>query len=155
MSRNILKHSNLNLLKEENFSPTFTITYNCHYPPLHEWIRENHFLLLADEKIIKIYPNLPSVSYRQPRNLKQTLVRSKSKSLPQCLEERPAGCYKHNPGLSDRIRHNFTCNSKYLVYLITCQRCSCPYTGKTINHMHVRHVGHSGMHGGKWNNRTG
>ena len=45
-------------------------------------------------------------------------------------------------GLSYRIRHNFTCKSKYVVYLITCQRCSCQHTGKTINHMHVRHGGH-------------
>ena len=45
-------------------------------------------------------------------------------------------------GLSYKIRYNLICKSRYVVYLITCQKCSCQYTGKTINHMHVRHCGH-------------
>ena len=158
------------LLSKPKFCPTFIITYNPHNPPLRNWLKEHHHILLVDEKMRKIYPQAPSVSYRQPRNLKQILVRSRLKTLPHSdcsdLEERPAGCYKHQhggrgrkcllcprlnegkvfrssyTGLSYKIRYNLTCKSKYIVYLITCQKCSCQYTGKTINYMHVRHCGH-------------
>ena len=37
---------------------------------------------MADTKMSKIFPNPPSVSYRQPRNLKKILVRSTLKQLP-------------------------------------------------------------------------
>ena len=118
----------------------------------------------------KIFPNPPSVSYRQPRSLKQLMVRSRLKALPyrNCsdLESNPVGCYRHKHGARGRrcelcprikegvnfrsnftgktykIRHNLTCKSKYCVYLITCEKCSKQYTGKSINYMHTRHGGH-------------
>ena len=157
-------------LSKPKFCPTFIITYNPHNPPLRDWLKNNHHILLADPKMKKMYPKPPSVSFRQPKNLKQILVRSKLKTLPHSdcsdLEENPDGCYKHEhggrgrrcmlcpklmegrmfqssyTGLTYRIRHHFTCKSKFVVYLITCQRCSCQYTGKTVNYMHVRHGGH-------------
>ena len=48
---------------------------------------------------------------------------------------------KHT-GRAYRIRHNFTCKTKYCVYLITCRKCEKQYTGKSINYMHTRHSGH-------------
>ena len=157
-------------LSKPKFSPMFIITYNPHNPNLHKWLRDNHNILLADRKMAKIFPNPPSVSYRQPRSLKQMMVRSRLKSLPyrDCsdLEEKPAGCYRHQHGARGRrcelcprikegetfrsnftgktykIKHNLTCKSKYCVYLITCRKCSKQYTGKSINHMHTRHSGH-------------
>ena len=82
------------------------------------------------------------------------------------IDDKPTGCYKHDhggrrrkcalcpqmkegnrfksnfTGLSYKIRHNFTCKSKYVVYLITCDNCGKQYTGKSINYMHIRHCGH-------------
>ena len=40
------------------------------------------------------------------------------------------------------LKHNLTCKSKYVVYLITCNKCGKQYTGKTTQHMHQRHGGH-------------
>ena len=61
-----------------------------------KWLRDNHNILLADRKMAKIFPNPPSVSYRQPRSLKQLMVRSRLKALPyrdfSDLEEKPDGC---------------------------------------------------------------
>ena len=118
----------------------------------------------------RIYPCPPSVSYRQARNLKQILVRSRLRQLPHqdCsdLENKPPGCYRHShggrgrscllcprlkegvnftssfTGLAYKIRHNLTCKSKYVVYLITCRKCNKQYTGKSINYIHTRHCGH-------------
>ena len=149
------------------FQPTFIVTYNPHNPPLREWIKEVHFILLADRKMSKVFPNPPSVSYRQARNLKQILVRSSLKELPyrDASDQPNPGCYRHQhggrgracllcpklkegnnfksnyTGLGYKIRHTLTCKSKYCVYLITC-RCGMQYTGKSINCMHVRHGGH-------------
>ena len=45
-------------------------------------------------------------------------------------------------GLNYKIRHHLTCKSRYVVYLITCSKCGAQYTGKTTQHMHIRHGGH-------------
>ena len=118
--------------------------------------------------MVKVFPNPPSVSFRQSRNLKQILVRSSLKELPfnNVDDQSPPGCYKHQhggrgrscmlcprlkegkdfksnfTGLCYKIRHNLTCKSKYCVYLVTCDQCGIQYTGKSINCMHVRHGGH-------------
>ena len=156
------------LLSKPRFTPMFIITYNPHNPKLHQWIKDNHNILLADKKMSKIFPTPPSVSYRQARNIKQMMVRSRLKALPHsdCSDLQPAGCFKHQHGNRGRkcelcprikegnnfrssytgksytIRHNLTCKSKYCVYLITCRKCQKQYVGKSINHMHTRHGGH-------------
>ena len=99
----------------------------------------------------------PSVTFRQARNLKQVLVKNRLRELPytDCSDLPPAGCFKHAhgnrgracmlcpklneskqftstfTGLTYYIRHNLTCKSTYVVYLVTCQACSAQYTGKT------------------------
>ena len=44
--------------------------------------------------------------------------------------------------LSYKIRHRFTCKSRFVCYLVTCDICGKQYVGSTTQHMHVRHVGH-------------
>jgi hypothetical protein len=58
---------------KQKFVPTFIITYNPHNPELIKWLHEVHFILLADQKLAKIYSHPPSVTFRQPKNLKQIL----------------------------------------------------------------------------------
>ncbi len=152
---------------KQTFVPTFIITYNPHNPTLRKWLQEVHFILLADRKLAKIFPNPPSVSFRQGRNLKQILVSSSLKQLPyRDLSDIENGCYRHPHGIRGRrcqlcprlkegvsfksnytgltykMRHRFTCKSKYCVYLITCEKCGKQYTGKTTTAMHIRHNGH-------------
>jgi hypothetical protein len=131
------------LLSKPRFTPMFIITYNPHNHKLHQWIKDNHNILLADKKMSKIFPTPPSVSYRQARNIKQLMVRSRLKALPHsdCSDLKPAGCFKHQHGIRGRnwdlchcprikegntfrssytgksynIRHNLTCKSKYCV----------------------------------------
>ena len=152
------------------FIPTFIITYNPHNPPLKEWLKEAFIVLQSDQKMRKIYERPPSVTFRQAKNLKQILVKNRMKELPytDCTDLPPAGCYRHVhgargracmlcpklkesrkftntfTGLSYNIRHNLTCKSTYVVYLITCQACSSQYTGKTTEAMHKRHSGQEG-----------
>ena len=44
--------------------------------------------------------------------------------------------------LSYKIRHRFTCKSRFVCYLVTCDRCGKQYVGSSTQHMHRRHVGH-------------
>ena len=152
------------------FMPTFIITYNPHNPQLKKWLEEVHFILLADHKVAKIYPKPPSVSFRQPKNLKQILCHNTLKNLPYSdvsdLGDKPPGCFKHShggkgrkcmlcpklkegrnfsssyTGLAYKVRHHLTCKSKYVIYLITCLDCKKQYVGKTSQFMHLRHGGH-------------
>ena len=82
------------------FQPTFIVNYNPHNPHLHEWIKDIHFILLADKKMSKIFPTPPSVSYRQGRNLKQILVRASLKKLPfsDASDQSIPGCFRHQHG---------------------------------------------------------
>ena len=167
----VYPHQGCPVLPAKNkFRPTFIITYNPHNPQLRKWLQEVHFILLAHPKLAKIYPKPPSVSYRQPKNLKQILVTNTLKQLPfndgSDLGDRPSGCYRHEhggrgrkcmlcprlkegqhfrstyTGLTYKIRHHLNCKSRFVVYLITCQVCGKQYTGKTSTAMHTRHTGH-------------
>ena len=134
------------LLSKPKFSLAFLITYNPHNPNFREWLKEVQPLLLEDQKMKKIYPCPPSVSYRKARNLKQILVRSRLRQLPHSdcsgLENKPPGCYRHshggrgrscqlcprlkegvhfrkkNSGLAYKILHHFTCKSKLFFLLL-------------------------------------
>ena len=143
------------------FIPTFIITYNPHNPPLKKWLNEIHFILLADKKMEKVFPNPPSVSIRQARNLKHILVQSSLRELPfpDASDMPTPGCYRHQhggrgrqcmlcpklnegriftskyTGLSYKIRHNLTCKSKYCVYLISCKKCGMQYTSLSTSCM--------------------
>ena len=37
-----------------------------------------------------------------------------------------------------QISHNFNCNSKCLIYLLSCKTCSKKYTGKTVDKFRSR-----------------
>ena len=118
----------------------------------------------------EVFPQPPSVVFRQPSNLKKHLVRSTFKELPfrngEDEDDRPPGCYKHPhggrgrkcllcntlressffksnfTGLQYKIRHHLTCKSTYCVYLVTCLQCSKQYTGSSTQALHQRHSGH-------------
>ena len=37
-----------------------------------------------------------------------------------------------------KINHNFNCNSKCLIYLVSCKTCGKQYTGKTVDSFRSR-----------------
>ena len=156
------------LASKPKFIPTFIITYNPHNPPLNRWLKETFLILQADPKMKEIYKKPPSVTFRQPRSLKQILVRNRLRELPfqDCSDV--LGCYRHDhgrrgrgcllcpkievskqfrssfTGLTYSIRHQLNCKSCYVVYLVTCNACSAQYVGKTTEAMHKRHTGQNG-----------
>ena len=115
------------------YIPTFIITYNPHNPELRKWLKEVHFILLADRKLAKIYPHPPSVTFRQPKNLKQILCRNTLKNLPyrdgSDLGDNPPGCFKYSHG--GRGRKCLLCPR-----LKEGRQFTSTYTGLTYNVKH-------------------
>ena len=100
------------------------------------------------------------IASRQPRNL-QRLVKSANFSeggqAPPCNP----GCFKckkpchacptivegasfksTNTKKVYKMKKGFNCDSKYIVYLATCKKCSGQYVGKSIRQFKRRHSGH-------------
>ena len=86
-------------------------------------------------------------AYKNGKNLKKLLVRSKldTRNKPGafhgCKEPRCQACKHHAPptdtvhihstGLDQYITDNIYCNSRNIVYIITCLKCSQQYIGET------------------------
>ena len=100
-------------------------------------------MLLSDPATRTIFPELPLVSYRRDRNLRDYLVHSAERSdlhagtfacrHPRCLTCRhtTSQTILQSPKLLYTIRDRFTCQSENVVYSIICRRCGCLYIGET------------------------
>ena len=50
--------------------------------------------------------------------------------------------YQHKHGGKYHIRQNLTCDSDWLIYLVTCKRCKGQYVGKSKTIFKKRHSNH-------------
>ena len=129
-------------------------------PPINQWIRESKKYLVRNEQAKEMGDKI-QVGWKQPKNLKRTvcgLSKGGSKKLPP--SENP-GCSKcgrcrvscpilqegdsfqsTNTGKRYPIRHQLNCNSSFLIYLATCQRCQGQYIGKCQTIFKTRHSNH-------------
>ena len=109
--------------------------------------------LNSDSEVKRAFPPAPIVSYRGARKIKDYIVRSKLH-----VTERKVGSYScgnskcqvcTNMQVTDtfssfvtksahKINHNFNCNSKCLIYLLSCKTCGKQYTGKTVDKFRSR-----------------
>ena len=83
------------------FRPTFILTFHPSGPNLRKWLREAFPILQSDKKLKEIYVTPPSVVYRQPANLRQTLICSTFREMAfrDCSdreEQETPGSYRHN-----------------------------------------------------------
>ena len=105
----------------------------------------NFNILITDPERRRIFPELPLVSYRRDRNLRDILVHSVQVSTSSsdagsspCRHPRCQTCkyitpqpVLQGPKSSYTIRDRFTCQSENVVHCITCRRCTCIYTAET------------------------
>ena len=135
-------------------------TYNSKNPPLHKWLREGKRFLTSPEGK-EIGRNLQIVN-KQPKNLKQlvTGIKQSQQSNRVPPSENP-GCFKCKkcrvvcPVLTEgrtfkskntkkqyNIVHHLTCDSAYVIYLVSCKRCGGQYVGKSTTPFKKRHSNH-------------
>ena len=111
---------------------------------------DNFQMLLSDPATRTIYPELPLVSYRRDRNLRDYLVHSAERTdsdagtfacrHPRCLtcQHTTSQTILQSPKRLYTIRDHFTCLSVNVVYSIICRRCGCLYIGETGRRLRER-----------------
>ena len=134
------------------------ITY---HPALSKKVQEimnrNHCILSLGHDHKKLFPETPMVAFRKPKSLKDILVRAIIKS--QSTEPNMCGgCNGRSDCQVCRIMTNsdkftnkdksrtfnlrkgtFHCNSKNVIYLLTCKTCEKQYVGSTITTFRERY----------------
>ena len=131
----------------------FVLTY---HPALNtkiiEILHRNHRLLQTDDAHKGVFGEFPRVAFRRPKNLKDHLVRAKlcqpdegpkgcSGDCIKCRSDCQVGNFlqtttsfmSHQNGITYNIRVGLLhCNSRMVIYLLTCKTCSIQYVGKSF-----------------------
>ena len=130
----------------KNIGIPFVVTYHPHLKHLGKLIQNNIKHLYADVKVISGFTPAPFGSFRTARNLRIHLVRSKLYPLERktgsqkfkfqrCLTcKNVQECDTFSSYItkeSSIINHHFNCNSKCLIYLMSCKLCGKQYVEST------------------------
>lgn len=151
ISRDIaLQEKDPRVVASKDRKDVLVLTYHPALPKkVHETINKNYHTLSSGEERAKVFANSPIVAYRQPKSLKDLLVRAivKSKtSEPNVCQ----GCngrsdcqvckllinsdsfFNKDKSRTYNLRKGtLHCNSSKVVYLLTCKTCENQYVGKT------------------------
>ena len=138
----------------------FVVTYHPRLPDISKILRELHPILESSDRCKNAIKDVPFVAFRKPKSLGDYLVRAKVESRKprdlvlgtvECSSRRCEVC-KYMDGNSrfksshdDKsysINYNLNCNSSYVVYLITCKKCSLQYVGSTTTKFRLRFNNH-------------
>ena len=135
-------------------------THNQGNPPIQKWITQSQKLLIKNEKAKKIGEKI-QIGWKQPKNLKR-IVCGKTQGVPKksCTFEEK-GCWKcghcrvscpvliegnhfasTNTKKTYQIKQNLNCESEFVIYLGTCQKCKGQYVGKSQTPFKKRHSNH-------------
>jgi hypothetical protein len=136
-------------------------THNLKNPPIHKWIREGRKYLDRNEKAKELGGKI-QIAYKQPQNLKKMV--GGPKNGPRGAGGRSdidAGCHRcqkkchackvlqegktfesTNTRKRYKIHQHVNCQSTFIIYLGTCQKCSGQYVGKSTQPFTRRHSGH-------------
>ena len=146
------------LQKEHNHPEENKLTLNITYYPAFQntktILEELQILLAPDKEHQKMFPNVPTVGFRNGKSLKDHLVRASLPILNQTLGSE--SCGKRNCQVCQLIVNTDTfspittdetfkinkgplnCNSKKVIYLSECKKCKNPYVGKAQTKLRMR-----------------
>ena len=140
-------------------------TFNLLLPDLNHIIKKNLHFLESNPKLKELFPKNSIIpSYPRSKNLKEILAPSKFQSTSSQRASSPAaGCFKcdknrcdlcknyfvesgnfssFEKGKSYSIISNLTCDSKNVIYLVSCKKCQLQYIGSTTTEFKVRFRNH-------------
>ena len=143
----------------------FVTTFNPNLPNLNHIIKKHLHLLESNPKLKEFFPKNSIIpSYRRSKNLKEILAPSKFEPRELQNNNSPeGGCFKCDKsrcdlcknylaeckdfgsfitGKSYAIRPKLTCDSKNVIYLISCKKCRLQYIGSTTTEFKVRFRNH-------------
>ena len=137
---------------EKNERIPLVVTYNPSMQHLKSIVRDLQPIIDNDPTLSKIFPDPPVIAYRQPPNLRNTLVKSKLTLQPNgtfpCDGSAKCKCCDHIDNSDIRVPNStdiftpvghFNCNSSNLVYMIRCRKCAdIMYIGETSQKLRKR-----------------
>ena len=129
----------------------FVVTYYPILKKIGNIIKKILYLLCVNEEAKKVFTLGHMVSCRSARKLSSNLVRAKLYPIERtvgslkCSGKRCQTCLNVNEtdactttGKTYKINYQFNCNSKYLVYFLTCKVCLKQYVGQTVEDFRLR-----------------
>ena len=132
---------------------SIAVNYHPHLNDLNKIIRRNLKHLYTDQLVRSVFTPAPFISFRIARNLRSYLVRSKLYPLKRTtasykcnttryqVGENVKECYEFLNYVTKetfKINHCFDCNSKFLIYLMSCKLCGKRYVGSTTERFRFR-----------------
>ena len=122
---------------------------------IYDIVRETHPILIAEAEHERVFSDLPLVSFRRAKNLKDSLVRAAVPVLhtnPGCdachmgrgckccdVIEKATSFTSTSTGRTFQIRaENLNCKSTGIVYLLQCKKCRIQNVGSTMPRFHLR-----------------
>ena len=136
----------------DNNKIPLVLTYHPFNFKVRDVIRKNFHILKNDPQTSSIFSENPLVSFRQNKNIRESLV-SSSLTRKTSLSDGTFPCKRGNcktcdyidstttisaPKSNYKIKHLFSCASSHLIYCISCSRCSILYIGETGRTLRTR-----------------
>ena len=153
MSKVRFNKENSNTKQSKSKGVTFVVTYHPLLKSFQSLINKHLNILYLDENAKEVFMPGPMVTFRSSRKLSSYLVRAKLYPLERvtgsckCHGKRCAMCLNFKEASNftrsvthetSKTNHKFDCNSKCLIYLLTCKQCSEQYVGQTIDDFRFR-----------------
>ena len=142
---------------KEQVTP-LVVTFHPDLPHLTRILRDHQCIINTSLQLKGALPKPPLVAYRRPPNLRDLLVRAAYRQTKEtyegnsrCQQSRCKTCahiktgttfHSTTTGKRFRVKATANCQTRNVVYLIECTKCSIQYVGETENALRVRLTGH-------------
>ena len=137
--------------------PILVVPYDPRLPGIPAIVKKHWRTMTSDPHLKEIFPVPPLVAYRRPSNIREKLIRSKvpPKRLQRQRRKQP-GCKKCNncnicpyvqsckslkstaTNIHADIEQEVDCQTKNIIYCITCKKCKMQYIGETSRYAKER-----------------
>ena len=136
-----------------NSSVPLVVTFHPLLCSLGSILHKHLETLYSDQRVKEVFTPAPFVSFRSGYSLRNHLVRAKVYSLERkrgsfrCGKSRCLVCKNVNETLTFNslvdgreyvVNHEFNCDSRCIVYLLTCKVCNKQYVGQTTQRFRER-----------------
>ena len=130
--------------KEIDNRIALVLTYHPALTKMYEVLQKAHRHMLKSQRLTAVLPSLPRFAFRNAKTLKVHLVSSKLKTTnekPGVTIHKRKNCEicqilhqgdtfeSSNTGKQYKVNFSFNCNSRNVVYLLTCKICENHYVG--------------------------
>ena len=130
---------------QESKGVPLVITFHPKFQSIGQLLNKHLHILYMDQETKNVVTPGSMATFCSARKLSSYLVRAKLYPIEQivdshkCKDKRcqvghETSCFSSSvTNETYKINHQFECNKKCLVYLLTCQKCLKQYVGQTID----------------------